>query len=223
MAFSLIAEVVATAEVCGTQLSEIAAELMLQELEAFPDHKVRGALSRCRRELKGRMTLSEIVSRIDDGRPGADEAWAMLPWDERVTAVLPSEAMEAQGLVSPSYYAGDKQGARFAFREAYTRLVTEARTAGRPAQWQISLGWDVDGRAPAIAEAVKLGRLAIEQVPTPVRHLLPAKAETEGQKLLSGEVEKPVPMPAEIREQMQAIGKVMPAKKSAKAERVKAS
>src|SRR3990167_9980819 len=72
----LLRGVVVTGEVCGTDLSNPAAEVMVRELEQYPIDAVVSALKRCRREVTGRLSLATIIARIDDGHPGAEEAWA---------------------------------------------------------------------------------------------------------------------------------------------------
>jgi hypothetical protein len=105
----------------------------------------------------------------DDGRPGAEEAWALALTgaDERTTVVWPQEVAQAWAICRPVWAIGDEVGARMAFREAYTRLVGEARAAGTPAQWQASLGHDPAQRAEALEHAAARGLL-----PAPERALL---------------------------------------------------
>lgn len=100
-----------------------------------------------------------------DGRPGADEAWAIAvkSADEAATVVWTDEAAAAWGIARPVMALGDEVGARVAFRDAYNRLVDEARAADRPIEWRASLGHDPDGRAAGIREAIALGRLAASQ------------------------------------------------------------
>lgn len=175
---TLMQAIMATAELCGTKLSEPAADMMLSDLEQFPEPAILAALAQCRRELKGRLTVAEIVTRIDDGRPGADEAWSLLPWDEEATAILTDEMNMAQGIARPAYDANDRMGARLAFREAYTRLVAEARMGNRPAVWQVSLGWDKSARLAPIRDALAKGRIPLEAVR---RYLSPREVEELGQ------------------------------------------
>lgn len=96
-----------------------------------------------------------------DGRPGADEAWsnAITARDENETVVWTAEMAEAWGIASAVMTAGDETGARMAFRQAYDRLVAEARRAGARPTWQASLGHDPDRRNAAVAAAVDAGRL----------------------------------------------------------------
>lgn len=155
----LIQALAATAELCGTNLSEAAAKLMLADLSEYDERAVLHALSKCRRELKGRLTLAEIVSRIDDGRPGAEEAWAVLPFDEATSVVWTKEMSDAFWIAQPLIDAGEKIPARMAFKEAYLRLVAEAREHREPVKWTVSLGHDQAGRQPVLAAAVEKGRI----------------------------------------------------------------
>lgn len=156
---ALIKLLVATAEVMGAELSLDAARLMCEDLGQHPEPQVFAALARCRRELRGRFTLAEVLARIDDGRPSTEEAWAMVPRDEYATAVLTEEIAEAMGIAQPLLVEGDPIAARMAFKDAYARIVARNKQLGIGPAWFPSLGWDKAGRAPVLAEAVRLGRL----------------------------------------------------------------
>lgn len=113
-----------------------------------------------------------ILAANHDGRPGADEAWAMLPYrDEESTVVMTEEMSEAFGIASQ---VDDRNGARMAFREAYNRIVDRNKRAGIAPRWFASLGSDKNGREIALNEAVRLGRLRSEHVagllPSPASH-----------------------------------------------------
>lgn len=161
-AIELIQALAATAELCGTNLSEAAAKLLLMDLADYDERAVLVALSKCRRELKGRLTLAEIVTRIDDGRPGPEEAWAVLPFDEATSVVWTEEMSKAFWIAQPLIDQGEMVAARMAFKEAYLRLLAEAREQRRPAKCSVSLGHDKDGRQPVIAAAVEKGRITHE-------------------------------------------------------------
>lgn len=107
---------------------------------------------------------ASIISIIDamrpDGRPGADEAWAMIPMDEYASAVMTQEMSEALSVARPLLEAGDKIAARMAFKEAYTRIVEANKRNSINPSWFPSLGQDKEGRDAALAEAVRLGRLS---------------------------------------------------------------
>lgn len=171
----LVNLVAVTAELCGTQMSKPAAKLLAEELAEYDPSEVQKALQKCRRELKGRLTMQEVISRIDDGRPGAEEAWAMLVWDEELTCVLTDEMNLAQGIARQVYYS-DKVAARMAFKEAYTRLVAEARNGKVPVSWWPSLGWDADSRTDVINRAIDEGKLIAARV----QHLIPAGTGRSG-------------------------------------------
>lgn len=158
-----VAEALAvTAELCGGDISEAAAKIMLADLANYPERAVLDALVRLRREHKGRLSLAAIIERIDDGHPGAEEAWAMVPKTEYDTGVMTRQMGKALHAVQHLIDHGDMTAARMAFRETYTREVTQARAAGVPAAWEPSVGWDEHGRVAVLGEAVKAGRIALE-------------------------------------------------------------
>lgn len=113
----------------------------------------------------------------NDGRPSADEAWSMLPFDEAASVVWTDEMAQAWG--SASACMPDRVAARMAFRAAYDRLVADARQRGVRARWTASLGHDKDSRAAVIERAVELGRLSREHA----EGLLPAPQTPPAQVL----------------------------------------
>ena len=161
MSAELVQAIAVTAELTGTPLTEAGAEAMAIDLAEMPRSAVLVALRKCRRELKGRLTLSAVIERIDDGRPGAEEAWAMMPFDEAQSVVWSDEMAQAFGICGPLLDRGDKVAARMAFKEAYAGLVARSRDAGVPVRWTPSLGHDAAGRAAVINRAVEAGRLSI--------------------------------------------------------------
>lgn len=155
--------VAVTAELTDTNLSETAIAVMLDDLARYPEAQVMGALIRCRRELKGRLTIADVLTRLDDGRPGVEEAWAMVPKGESESVVWTEEMAKAMPMVHDLLDAGDAIAARMAFKEVYQRLCQEARDRGIPVSWSVSLGWDTGGREPVIRAAVENGRLTSAQ------------------------------------------------------------
>jgi hypothetical protein len=149
-----------TAELTQTELSHAAASVMAQDLSTYPFDQVMIALTRCRRELKSRLTVAAVLERLDDGRPGANEAWAMLPQDERGSIVWSDEMQEAYGACATLLHAGQIIAARSAFIEAYEKAVMWARAEHRPVRWTPTLGHDVGMRAAALEKAVRLGRIS---------------------------------------------------------------
>jgi hypothetical protein len=175
MPSSRVLEAVAvTAELCGRTFSPAAAAVFVGDLSGFPDETVLNALARCRREVRGVLTVSDVISRIDDGRPGPEEAWAMLPRDEKATVVWTDEMIQAWAIAQPMLDAGEDIPARMAFKETYVKLVSEARDKKIAVHWQPSLGHDTNGRAEPLQRAVEMGRLSVEHV----KPLLPAPKGT---------------------------------------------
>jgi hypothetical protein len=160
---ALLQAVAVTAELCGRVFTEPAAKVFVEDLVGYPEHQVLGALRRCRREVRGVLTVQDVVSRLDDGRLGAEEAWAMLPKCEADSIVWTTEMAEALRICQSLMDDGDAVAARMAFKQAYDRIVASARDAGRAPEWQISLGHDPRGRDQALREAVERGRISLEQ------------------------------------------------------------
>lgn len=187
---TLLEAIAVTAELLGTELSRGALLAMEDDLSNYPEQAVLTALTRCRRELSGRLTLAAVIERLEqaDGRPGADESWAMAleAEDEAQTVVWTDEISEAFSCARPLLDINDKVGARMAFRQAYERITRDARQAGRMAEWTVSLGWDRDLRTEAIQRAMDCGRLTTDQA----QRFLPSPSDggPVAQLLLTGNV-----------------------------------
>lgn len=180
---NLLQAIAVAAELTGTELSEAAARVMAHDLAQYPEGQVLAALTRVRREVKGKMTIADVLSRLDDGRPGPEEAWASVPRDEAATVVWTEETCEAWGTAQPLIREGETVAARMAFLEAYRQRVQAARDAGRPVRWMVSMGSDAHGRETALLAAVERGRLSADHVAgllphavTPAAHALIADA-----------------------------------------------
>lgn len=177
MSANTLKAIAMTAELTGTELSAAALKVMDADLSAYPDADVLRALERCRKELKGRLTVAAVLERVAelDGRPGAEEAWAtaLSADDDAVTVVWTDEITQALAVARPLLDARDKVAARMAFCQAYERLVREAREARVPCRWWASLGHDARQRAATLSAAVVAGRITQEAV----QPLLPAPAD----------------------------------------------
>lgn len=178
MSAKVLMAVAVTAELTGSEFSEPALRVMVDDLSAYPEPIVLRALDRCRKELRGRLTFGQILERIEeaDGRPGADEAWAIAiaAQDEAETVVWTDEIAQAFGVAQPILDARDKVGARMAFRDAYERIIREGRAAGQQPRWTASLGHDPERRASALSAAIALRRIDS----TAVQNLLPAPEQS---------------------------------------------
>lgn len=173
----LLQAIAVTAELCGREFSEGAMRQFERDLSGFALPAVLLALDRCRKELQRPLTLAAVLERIEDGRPGPEEAWALLPRDESQTVVWTTEMRTAWGIARE---LDDSIAARMAFKEAYSRIVAEARAERKPVAWQASLGQDKDGREPVLQQAIAQGRLTQAQVE---KHLLPYHKPTEAEHL----------------------------------------
>lgn len=179
---NLIKAIAVTAELTDTDLSETAARVMAEDLSVYPENQVLQALVKCRRELKGKLRISEVVARIDDGRPGPETAWSMIPKNESDSVVWTREMAESFGVALPLIDEGDHIAARMAFIETYKAKCAESRNNGAPVKWEPSLGFDKNGREHVLIEAFEKGRLTREHV----ARLLPYHKQTEfSEKLLS--------------------------------------
>lgn len=157
---SVLKAIAATAELTGTELSEAALLVFEADISGYPEQQVIAALTRCRRELRGRLTVADVVDRIssDGGHLTANEAWglALTAMDEAETVVWTGQVSEAAAIARPVLDAGDEVGARIAFRDAYERILRESTDAPR---WFPSFGHDPEKRGSAIERAVRSGLL----------------------------------------------------------------
>lgn len=158
---SLIDELAVTLEFSGANVSKAAMKMLIDMLERYPEDKVKIAIGRCRDEVRGRLCPADIVSRIreDDGRPSADEAWAMLPRSEEQTVVWTDEMSASYGVAS-HMMESDRVAARMSFIAAYHTRVSEARGQAKPVRWSATLGTYEAGRDAVILDAVRKGRLS---------------------------------------------------------------
>ncbi len=134
-------------------------------LKAWPDEVARAVVNRCADTMTFRPSRAELLATLQasDGRPGPEEAWGMIPKSESETAVWTEEMCYASAASQPLLNDGDKIAARMAFKERYAQLVAEARAAGTPVTWQVSLGYDKSGREGPIKDALAKGRLTARQ------------------------------------------------------------
>lgn len=140
-------------------------DLWVTLLEPYSIDQVRIALSQHMRESKFPPVPADVLQRLpkeSDGRPEADEAWAIAlrARDERDTVVWTSEIAEAWNAALP-VLDGDEIGARMAFKAAYARITERNRSTGVAARWTVSLGFDTARREEVVTHAVREGRLQL--------------------------------------------------------------
>jgi hypothetical protein len=198
-------ELTILAEAFGEQLTEQRQEIYCSGLADLHQDQLRIVFRRARYELKWFPKLAELREfacvlpyTLNDGRPGPEEAWARMPKGERMeedSVVWCKEERAAYAACRSLLVDGDMIGARMAFKERYEKEVAEARAQGKPVQWIVSQGFDVEHRLTTLATAVQEKRMSLESalnfVPgerqNEFAQMLPS-ADTKA--LLTGKVEK---------------------------------
>jgi hypothetical protein len=171
--------------------------MMFRALARYPLADVRNALDAHMRDpQRGRFypLPADLIAKIEiagDTHPGSDEAWAIAvrARDEADTVVWTEQMAQAWGVCRPVMDMGDEVGARMAFRQAYDRMVSDARQANKPAVWSISEGFDKERRIAAVKQAEATGLM----LPGAAREALPL-IEHHGAQI--------GPMPDHIREKL---------------------
>ena len=163
------------------------AKFWWEQLSCFPLQTVQLAIASYRQqEMNFAPVPNAIIVRCleADGRPTADEAWntALESRDEAVTVIWTEETAEALAACREILNLGDRIGARRTFIEAYTRLVRAARVRYLPAKWIVSLGADKARQKQALADGLRLHRIAPNEaymLPAPKLTLLPGMNEDQ--------------------------------------------
>lgn len=173
----LVDMIMVTAEVMGHELKPAAVMMMVSDLAEYDFKALAITLTRCRKELTGKLTLKGILDLLAPagGWLTANEAWsrALPAADERRTVVWTAEARKAWFVALPMIQAGDKVGARMAFIASYEREVANAKNSGAKPQHEVSPGDDHLLRDAAISQAQSEGLL-----PAPATQLaLPSPEE----------------------------------------------
>lgn len=173
----LIMKIAVTYELVGGRepSNAVKAEL-IKTLEKYEPIQVSNALDRCKTEIKGHLSLSDIITRIDDGRPEPSTAWEMMPKSEDETCVMTDEMSMCLGCCTQLIDSGDHIAARMAFVEEYKKQLSIARAAGYPVRWRISLGNDKNGRVGPISNAYSKRLISAESA---IRFLPETKAGDE--------------------------------------------
>ena len=143
-------------ELTGTEWSEPTVKVIERELSCYPLPATLQALERCQRELRHKVTLADILDRIPGQHMGVEQAWGLISKvmsNEQVSICWTDEMQEAYGAAAP--LADDPVAARMAFKEVYSRVVSEARAMRKLPKWTVSLGWDKALRNECLKEAEK--------------------------------------------------------------------
>lgn len=107
-------------------------------------------------------TAAQIIQFIPDGHPTAQESWAQIPHDEDGSVVWSDEMRMAFAVARPMIREGNFTGAFFAYKEAYEKLLFEARSLRRKPKWEPSFGFDKGGRDTALQVAVEKNRIPLQ-------------------------------------------------------------
>lgn len=149
----------------GKPLPEAAmARAWLANLEPYPLRTVQAAMQAYQDENGEFAPVPAGIAKrckLMDGRPGAEEAWAiaLTSLDEMASVVWTTEIAEAFRICRPVLDSSGAISARKPFLEAYERIVAAARLVRRPAEWVASVGWDKTRHVEVLASAVRAGLL----------------------------------------------------------------
>lgn len=144
------------AEITGTDWSKPTVQVIERELSAYPEKDALAAVTRCMSELSRKVTLADILDRLPSQHPGVEQAWSLVSKvmnNEQISICWTDEMREAYGAAAP--LADDLVAARMAFKEMYTRLVSEARAKRALPSWSVSLGYDTAMRDECVREAAQ--------------------------------------------------------------------
>ncbi len=172
-------------EYYGKKLTVAEAAIYQTLLSQYPAGEIQEAVNRHLVDPdRGRFfpKVADIVAKMGGARnqhPHADEAWAIAleSLDEESTVVWTQQISAARTAALPVWEAGDKIGARLAFRQAYEREVANAPVMP---EWTVSLGYDPARRVDAINAALSRGLIAPE---TAQRHLPPGSMTPDGEAI----------------------------------------
>lgn len=147
----------------GRAPSEHVAGALIDVLCQYTDKQVSDALERCMREVRGFLSPSDIISRIDDDRPSPNEAWALVPKSESNSTVWTSETSRAFNACK-MLIGNDDIAARMTFLESYKKEVAASISRGDSVEWHYSPGFDKTGRAQALAVAYEKKLLPVDKI-----------------------------------------------------------
>lgn len=161
---TIIDAIKTTAMMCGSDLQDDAAKMMMFDLKGYGGEAVMAMLQKLRRTHKGRFSLAQMIELIEvqDGRPGAEQAWGIVSRilaDEGATEFLTPEMEEAYYACASIYADQGHIPARQAFKEVYAVALRNARDSGAAIKWQCHQGNDKTQAEGAIKLAYESGKI----------------------------------------------------------------
>src|SRR5438874_9680179 len=116
----LMEQLTIVAEAMAEPLTASRLQIYANDLSDLSEEQIMVACLRARRELKFFPKIAELRelvgatpgSQVDDGRPGAETAWAMCPKNDEDSVVWTEEMSEAFGIANGLLRDGDAVGAR---------------------------------------------------------------------------------------------------------------
>jgi hypothetical protein len=190
-------QILGLAEYYDKTLSSNQIEMFVEDLGSINLEQLKFAIKKYRTDPKSVFfpLPSKLIGLVSesDGRPGDDEAWAMIPKDEDASVIWTTEMAEAFGVCLPLIYE-DKIAARMAFKESYEALIKNARQNGKPVKWLPTFGRDKLGREAALRVAIDKNRITLGHAQSIVPEFEIKKTQTligeeqrnEIQKLIEG-------------------------------------
>lgn len=160
----IIKMLAATYAVIGQEASDLQIQTVASDLQPYSVEAIAEALTRCRKELRGKMALADILERIPGEHPGVEESWGVMHKalnNESVSLCATQPMLTAYG----ACVGLDNVAARMTYKEAYQREVAQARARNQRPYWMPSLGDDKQGRTDAQDEAERRNILIEKSMP----------------------------------------------------------
>jgi hypothetical protein len=167
--------IIAALESNGIAVSPTMSELVLAMFHNEPDDLVKAAALAAIKESKHKTTLASIAEQLALLKPpdafdhvSPEEAWALVPKDERETSHLSDEMLDAiyRGAVNEYLERDDYIGAERAFKKLYAENIAKSRAINNKPIWRVSLGHDTSMRVIGLERAVSKGAVNSDQAIT---------------------------------------------------------
>lgn len=146
------------AEMYGKEVSPGAKQMAFKLLAGYPLADIKLALRQHMSDPDGGQFYPKVADVIRKIRqhsqnqfPGAEQAWAMFPRDEALSACICDEMAVAWGVACEQ----DEISGRMAFKETYNREVARSQALNKSPKWFITCGHDKQHREQVALDAVR--------------------------------------------------------------------